>query len=492
MELSIKERVFPSLRENKNWDWYLSSILKMTNTDLFKYLFQDEFTENINFKVSKYFSESVNVSSIEEGNYLEVVLDDARLLLNNTELTEGPCTYVTYNPVNDVFVYNNTTRVSVGRGTNIWVVNPKTKELVAFFNADTFSPRGNQSSSEDLISEANEHVISFLTLYVNQGYLFVLLGNESSCTQNLRTYLASLGGLQEGLFTEQTSKHLVVGSLRVSINRNLYEELEYSSDRFVVPFNSNGIPYVQTENLVKGVDVFTRASSSKTEADGPEKVAYPEIAELNDSQPYLLVNFVAHTEEGQVVSEGIVHLGTMGIYQPTRFKFGSLNGIKVETYPTMEAAQLQASAVGGRLVAVFNDSNTIRVVSFLGVHLTGDYNPNGKYTSQLISDGRGGHVVNYNTEHVTTIYTCYYKFALRMVDFSPNNFKTLYYKLFGTKLFDLYSYQTLMTALDMLGVLPDSIEFLYEESGLGEGKYNFRDIHFISVHEYRDWETGIS
>lgn len=473
MELiDIRNRVFPSLRGNTNWEWFLNKVIEGTDNSLFKFLYSDEQPRTVKVPIKDFKTRKQIANNGTRQKELKVTTSGS-VSINDKELKTGTGATVTYNAVLDEFNVTETKEYFKLRGTNLVIIDSSTEELVYFINVDTFAPAGD-NTTEDLIEESCKFVSQTLRQYKNKNVMYALITEGGySVSEELSKLFGELGVAIESVFRQSTDI-LVVGNLKTSKGVNAYV-LERTRD-LVIPLLDQ-VPVVPLDNMLSDIKVYTVASSG-TVPDGPEQSVYPNIASVTELQPNLLVKIGLVFGDVEKKSEGYLKINANSSFN---LKYGVVRNYVFLECSTLESASILSTHLGLPFAIEINTLDDVVAPCWIDMSPEDYHVLSGKYNSITLSDGIGGDVIQ--LDNTIQVHAVYDEVDLVKLDYHPNNFKALYSKLFGMKTLDVHSMQAMAWLLYYCGASVRDVIFDYEEEVENTKKYLTRSIRFISVDE---------
>ena len=473
MELrDIRNRVFPSLRGNNNWEWFLNKVIEGLDNSLFKFLYSDEQPRTVKVAIKDFKTRKQLANNGIHQKELKVTASGS-VSINDKELKIGTGNTVTYNGFLDEFNSTEIQEYIKLKGTNLIIIDSATEELVYFINVDTFSPAG-ETTTEDLVEESCKFISQTLRQYKNKNLIYVLITEGGySVSEELSKLFEELGVSVAPVFRQSTDI-LVVGNLKTSKGANAYV-LENVRD-LTIPLLDQ-VPVVPLDNVISGIKVYTTASSG-TVPDGPEQSIFPNIASVTELQPNLLVKVGLLFVGVEKQSEGYVKINANS---SLRFKYGVVRNSVFLECSTLESASILSTYLRLPFAVEINTLEDILTPCWVDVSPVNYNISSGKYNSTTLNDGSGGAVLQLDSN--VQLHTVYEEVDLLKMDYYPNNFKALYSKLFGMKTLDAHSIQAMSWLLYYCGVDIRDVSFNYEEGLENSKKYQTRSIRFISVDE---------
>lgn len=468
MELNrIKNRVFPTLREDVNWCLLLDEICLNCDKTLFHYLRQNEIPEQAILEISEF--SSAILSSKPQAALDVLSINGYKNITFNGKIVKSNFNTIIYNDKYDKFEESDE---EISRGTYVLVLNRK-GEYVDDILIDTYSP-SSLGFSLDLVFRAGRIISKFISEYKDTDNILVLMSlGKSSITSDIVEVLSQINVDAKEDIQRESLEFIVVDL------KNYLDGYYKCEDNLSLPIKDK-LLIGDLDNLLD-VELFT--ATLQTEEDKEFDKVYG-LSVPTENRPLL----IAGADVNGIQSKVLQVVGIYNEFVPTAVKVAILTQDKLYEASNEQAALLGASALNGIFVYVFENNSNKVVLAVTEFDISSGIIPEGSYFVGGATSSSFSKEVNI-LQAGTKIYATYNKLRLSNSNYSPNAFIGEYEKLFGNKAFDLYSLWSLYQANSLLGgtVADINLEFDEEESSQ---KYFIRGLSFVDIND--DGGTGYS
>lgn len=500
---SLKNGIVPELLENDNWNWFFDKISELPKDTLFSLLREGEQPFRITLPVEKLVTDKFETdnSTVISGKFIQVncnchngtdaFTDQIYVSVNGTNVTTGHYVTYTYNASTGYLertdYYNEA--LYFRRGTNTLMFDASTLELIEMLWVDTYAITG--TASTDLNEQACDAVANWIEEYRHNrpNTICVLLNADSaSCSAKLRKTLASLGGLKEGVYSSARKRHYFIGNLNTP-GQKAFEQISDDPSFEVVTVPCKDGVYKNTE---KPPFDDIRVLYSLGTIAGPTEMFIPKYSppENNVLSNCLWAKIVANVVDSDPILVRMYSSTWSSLNSATyTFAVSNSKGGPLLEYPNISCAAI-AAYTEGNLYLRLKEANKTSAATVLcsrtlfnrAVFSDEYYLQDGEYKSD------SGYIFDVKDGSAVSIPTVSTEVVIEKFDYFPNMFKGVYGEIFGTRIFDIFSYTGLSTAQYLLGYPEHDLEtgtaitqFITEATPYQSGKkYSIRGIKFLS------------
>ena len=142
MELNgIKNRIFPTLRDNENWNWFIEKVLEHSNKGVLEALCDSEQRESVVIPLTEFKASLVEVDTISSPETVSFY-EDAPKYNDMPMKLSGLAKVYYFNTISAEFEGTQIVSPSNMAGMNLWVLDLDAKEIKSFVNVDNVAPVG--------------------------------------------------------------------------------------------------------------------------------------------------------------------------------------------------------------------------------------------------------------------------------------------------------------------------------------------------------------